>query len=104
MPASLLSEDLSVIALLWLTLSNLGFEVTDIDLTAPGYIRRIEPHTIYSFAVQLRDDEVFPEAAFCRLLDEYSKISPVVKPHFYGVKSYPASIRNFSRVYVSVYL
>lgn len=89
--------------MLWLVLSNLGFEVTDLDLTVPGYIRRSGPHTIYSFAVLLRDDQKFPENEFSRLLDEHGKLGKI-KPHFYGVKEYPASMRNFSRVYVSVYL
>lgn len=110
-------SDLSVIALLWLTLSNLGFTIVDLDLAEPGFIRHCGPHTVYTFAVLLRDDMEFPESEFCRLLDEYCKISPV-KPHCYSVEQYPAHqcfyfnasenksvpIKNFSSVYVSVFI
>lgn len=117
MQNKLTSEDLSVIAVFWLVLSNLGFIVQDLDLSQPGYIQHQGPHTIYTFMVLLRDDMEFPESEFCRLLDEYCKISPV-KPHCYSVEQYPAHqclymnaagtktvpLKNFSSVYVSVFI
>lgn len=119
MPASLSPEDLSVIALLWLVLSNLGFEISDFDLTEPGYIKRTGAHTIYSFAILLREDQEFPKEEFGRLLDEHSKLGNV-KPHFYGVDVYPARgyfiynatgesssqipLKNFTTVYISLYI
>lgn len=84
----LTAEDLSVIAMMWLTLSNLGYVVEDLDLSEPGYIQRTGPHIIYSFSIRLQDDEIFPDKEFCRLLDEYSAISKV-KPHCYSIEYYP---------------
>ena len=81
----LTAEDLSVIAMLWLTLSNLGYVIQDLDLSEPGYIKRVGPHTVYTFSICLRDDEVFPETEFCRLLDQYSAIG-TTKVHSYEME------------------
>lgn len=113
------TTDLSVIAMLWLTLADLGYMVADLDLSEPGFIKRVGPHTIYSFAILLRDDEVFPEEDFARILDSYSAIS-TVKPHCYGIETYAAHcctcydpalgtyatepMKRFHQVYVSVYI
>lgn len=113
------SVDLSVIAMVWLALSNLGFVVTDLDLTEPGFKQQHGPHIVYTFSILLRDETEFPENAFSDLLDQYSRISPV-KPHCYSIQHYPASqcfymdasetkrktgiLKNYSRIYVSVFL
>lgn len=115
---NLSTEEITVIAMTWLALSNLGFRIQDLDLSEPGYIKHYGPHTVYTFSVRLRDDEVFPEDDFCNLMNHYSQISNSVKPHCYGIEEYPAQafhfnpedgtgkstpLTNFHDVYVSVY-
>ena len=85
----LTSTDLAVIAMVWLTLSDLGYMVADRDLTEPGFIERTGPHIIYTFSVLMRDDDVFQREEFCRRLDAYSAIS-AVKPHCYSIEDYAA--------------
>lgn len=98
----LCAADQSAIALLWLTLSNLGLVVVNYDLHEPGYLQRMGPHTVYTFAVMLANEAAFPEEEFCRLLHAYCKISPV-KPQLYSVEKFPAlDAPDFSRVYVSI--
>lgn len=115
----LTTTDLSVIAMLWLTLADLGYMVADLDLTEPGFVKRVGPHTIYSFAILLRDDDIFPEDEFSRTLDKYSAIS-TVKPHCYSIEKYDAHcctaydptlgtyeterLKNFHSVYISVFV
>ena len=115
---NLSTEDITVVAMIWLALSNLGFQVQDLDLSEPGYIQHHGPHTVYSFAIRVRDDEVFPEDDFCRLMNRYSEISNSVKPHCYGIEEFPTQVlrfdpedgtarctplTNFHDVYVSVF-
>ena len=115
---NLSTEDITVIAMTWLAISNLGFRVQDLDLSEPGYIQRCGPHTIYSFAIRLRDDEAFPKDDFCRLMNHYSEISNPVKPHCYGIEEFPSQVfrfdpadgtgkstplENYHDVYVSVF-
>lgn len=112
------AADLSVIAMFWLTVSDMGFVVSDLDLTEPGYIKHVGPHSVYTFAILLRDDVEFPWDEFCRRLDAYSALSNV-KPHGYGIEDYAARactaydpalgtyatepLKNFHTVYISVF-
>ena len=97
-------EDQVAILIFWLALMNLGFEIQDQDLSEPGYIRSAGEHTIYTFAVLLCDDEDFPVEQFRDMLAQYAAISPEIKPQFWGIEDYPAQMRNFSLVYVSIYV
>ena len=97
-------EDQVAILIFWLALMNLGFEIQDQDLSEPGYMRYDGAHTIYTFAVLLCDDEDFPVEQFRDMLTQYAAISPEIKPQFWGIEEYPAQMRNFSLVYVSVYV
>ena len=118
----LTKDDIAIIAMMWLVLCNMGYDVQDLDLNSPGYIRREGPHTVYTFAVLLRDDEVFQKERFSELLDSYSKISSV-KAHYYEIEEYEGHsaciccsdemdafaanaldiLRNFTTIYVSIY-
>lgn len=122
MSADMTREDMAVIAMLWLVLCNMGYDIQDTDLNNPGYIKRAGPHTIYTFSILLRDDEVFQKDKFCELLDAYSSISRF-KVHYYDIEEYPGHstcvscsdemdalaggalslLRNFTTIYISVY-
>ena len=41
---------------------------------------------------------------FRDMLAQYAAISPEIKPQFWGIEEYPAQMRNFSLVYVSVFV
>ena len=97
-------EDQVAILIFWLALMNLGFEIQDQDLSEPGYMRYDGAHTIYTFSVLLCDDEDFPVEQFRDMLAQYAAISPEIKPQFWGIEEYPAQMRNFSLVYVSVFV
>ena len=97
-------EDQVAILIFWLALMNLGFEIQDQDLSEPGYLRYDGEHTLYTFSVLLRDDEDFPVEQFRDILAQYAAISPQIKPQFWGIEEYPAQMRNFSLVYVSIYV
>lgn len=104
MKSNLSYEDQIAIFIFWLTLLSLGFEIQDQDLSEPGYLRYDGEHTLYTFSVLLRDDEDFPVEQFRDILAQYAAISPKIKPQFLGIEEYPAQMRNFSLVYVSVYV
>ena len=101
---NLTNEDQIAIFIFWLTLLSLGFEIQDQDLSEPGYMRYDGAHTIYTFSVLLCDDEDFPVEQFRDMLAQYAAISPEIKPQFWGIEEYPAQMRNFSLVYVSVFV
>lgn len=116
-------DDLAVIAMLWLALCNLGYDIQDLDLNEPSYIKRDGPHTIYSFSILIRDDENFKKEEFCRLLSAYSEHSRI-KVNLYSLEEYPGHatcvcyddemdaiaanalkiMRNFTTIYVRVYV
>ena len=104
MKSNLSYEDQIAIFIFWLTLLSLGFEIQDQDLSEPGYLRYDGEHTLHTFSVLLRDDEDFPVEQFRDILAQYAAISPKIKPQFLGIEEYPAQMRNFSLVYVSVYV
>ena len=104
MKSNLSYEDQIAIFIFWLTLLSLGFEIQDQDLSEPGYLRYDGEHTLYTFSVLLRDDEDFPVEQFRDILAQNAAISPQIKPQFWGIEEYPAQMRNFSLVYVSVYV
>ena len=95
---NLTNEDQIAIFIFWLTLLSLGFEIQDQDLSEPGYMRYDGAHTIYTFSVLLCDEQ------FRDMLAQYAAISPEIKPQFWGIEEYPAQMRNFSLVYVSVFV
>ena len=41
---------------------------------------------------------------FRDMLAQYAAISPEIKPQFWGIEEYPAQMRNFTLVYVSIYV
>lgn len=118
----LTKDDIAIIATMWLVLCNMGYDVQDLDLNSPGYIRREGPQTIYTFAILLRDDEVFQKDKFCELIDAYSSIGRF-KVHYYDIEEYEGHsacvccsdemdafaanaltiLRNFTTIYVSIY-
>lgn len=104
MKSNLSYEDQIAIFIFWLTILSLGFEIQDQDLSEPGYLRYDGEHTLYTFSVLLRDDEDFPVEQFRDILAQYAAISPQIKPQFWGIEEYPAQMRNFSLVYVIVYV
>lgn len=101
--------DISVIALLWLTLSDMDMPVVDWDLTEPGFILRRGGHVLYTCAVLLDENTDFPEHEFCSRLKLHSMISKI-KVNFYGIEKYSAYSAHealytgLSKIYVTVYI
>mgnify|MGYP000409047003 CR=1 FL=1 len=65
--------------------------------------QNIGPFRLYEFAILMRDDvdEIDLITNFCDALHRQNEIS-TVKVEFYDIKDYPAPMKNFSMMYLTV--
>lgn len=101
--------DYSVYHIVMAVLALLGFMAEDdFDLDDPGCVYNDGGRRFYVFHLILRDDYSIPEDRFTELLELFTGYCEI-KPHLFHVEYYDAAYiprypRNFSSVYVTVYL
>ena len=115
--------DIATLAMIALTLLDLGYTPPELDPNDKSVVSHIGPHSTYTFSLTLRDDMCFDINAFHDRLQAYAAISSCAKPLAGGCDSFPAIIpapygeidpatgslpsqplRNFTTYYVTVYL
>lgn len=96
---NLTNEDKLVLCIVTLALTAIGYypEQNNLSIWNSGQ------HRLYQIAVLVRDDEVIDFDCLAQQLLTLCR-NQAIKPALYGVDDYPASLPNFSTIYITFYI
>lgn len=96
---NLTNEDKLVLCIVTLALAAIGYcpEQDNLNIWNSGQ------HRLYQIAVLVRDDEVIDFDCLAQHLLTLRR-NQTIKPALYGVDDYPASLPNFSRIFITFFI
>lgn len=96
-------EDFIVFHLVMLVLHQLAgvVPVEDFDFEDRACVYNLEEYRIFVFHVKVLDNIPFPVEKFCKLMRQYSQLTPSINPQLYSMETYPLP-HDYCSYYISI--